>query len=81
MALRLKNEPNGFKLILSLRLKTRWALGDNPADSWDDGFEGISYEDSKTNPNTPRMEIDWVRFYKSASYQGGGNPVFQKKPY
>lgn len=77
----LKMNPNGFKLILSLRLKTRWALGDNPADSWDDGFEGISYEDSKTNPNTPRMEIDWVRFYKSASYQGGGNPVFQKKPY
>lgn len=60
--------PWGFKLIISLGLKNSWALGNQIPNGWDSGFAGISYNESQTSDASPRMEIDWVRYYKNENY-------------
>lgn len=60
--------PSGFKLILSLGVKNSWALGNTIPEGWDSGFATIGYEESKTSSASPRMEIDWVRYYKNTNY-------------
>lgn len=60
--------PNGFKLIINLGLKNSWALGNNIPEGWDSGFAGIGYEESKTSDASPRMEVDWVRYYTNSNY-------------
>lgn len=64
--------PEGFHFLLTFAAPSPWAFGladTAPIPSgWDSGFAGIDYTGSKTNPNTPRMEIDWVRFYTNSHY-------------
>ncbi len=76
--------PEGMHLLLTFAGCNEWALnyyGDKPCEevypNWADAFKHISYEDSKTNSATPRMEIDWIRFYKTSNYHyiGNGTPA------
>ena len=48
-----------------------WALGPTIPNDWDLGFANITYTESKVNPKTPRMEVDWVRFYTNDVYDAG----------
>lgn len=71
--------PEGLHFLITFAGRNEWALGDYTEDfkeEWWSDWKNISYEDSKTNNDTPRMEIDWVRFYKNDNYQyiGGGLP-------
>ena len=73
----------GMHLLLTFAGCNEWALGDAAAKaaakdgSWANDFKHISYEESKTSNDSPRMEIDWIRFYKKASYKyyGSGLPT------
>ena len=66
-----------------------WALGDAAAEqaakdgSWANDFKHISYQESKSSNDTPRMEIDWIRFYKKPTYDyfGSGTPTRNKPMY
>lgn len=63
--------PEGLYFILTFAAPNKWALGDNIPANWNTGFASIDYTSSKTNVNTPRMEIDWVRFYTNSKYDIG----------
>ena len=60
-----------------------WSLGKEAAEaaakdgSWANDFKHISYQESKTSVDTPRMEIDWIRFYRKSGYKykGHGSPT------
>lgn len=79
----------GMHLLLTFAGCNEWALGNSLAEqagkdgSWANDFKNISYSDSKTNPDTPRMEIDWIRFYKKSNYKyyGNGAPSRNKPMY
>ena len=67
--------PQGLYMLITLDAPNSWAGG--AYEGWDSGFANISWEESKTNENTPRMEIDWIRFYISAGY----NDPFKAQRY
>ena len=67
--------PQGLYMLITLDAPNSWAGG--AYEGWDSGFANISWEESKTNVNTPRMEIDWIRFYISAGY----NDPFKAQRY
>lgn len=87
----------GMHLLLTFGCGSDWALGMqlNPSASEEEKakhkekikaevdkvLKNIPYAGSKTNPNTPRMEIDWIRFYKKSNYLYRGNGVVQWKNY
>lgn len=83
--------PEGLHLLLTFAGCNEWALDHNDENTpcvekhpdWADAFKNISYEDSKTNSATPRMEIDWIRFYKTSNYNyiGNGTPSRNKPMY
>lgn len=82
--------PEGLHLLLTFAGCNEWALGGDKAaeqaakdGNWANDFKHISYQDSKTNPDTPRMEIDWIRFYKKSTYKyyGSGLPTRNKPMY
>lgn len=75
--------PEGMHLLLTFAGCNEWALDGKPSDDWANGFKDISYEDSKTNDRTPRIEIDWIRFYKTSNYKykGNGAPTRNKPMY
>lgn len=55
--------PNGLYLILTMGIKSAWALP-NPGDDWDSGFSALNnYERDYANKDLPAMEIDWIRYY------------------
>lgn len=66
----LEKNPLGFHYLLTLGAPSAWGLGYNdiPPIGWDSGFASISYEASKTSQESPRMEIDWIRFYSNDNY-------------
>ncbi len=66
----LERNPLGFHYLLTLGAPSAWSLGytDTPPLGWDSGFSTITYEASKTNQETPRMEIDWIRYYSNDNY-------------
>lgn len=80
----LKYNAAGLHLLLTLgapstwSMNTGWTNGSDPDFSdyqvppagWDSGWANISYEESKTSEATPRMEIDWIRYYAENGYQG-----------
>lgn len=70
-------------LLLTFAGCNEWALDNNLAEDWADDFKNISYQDSKTSNDTPRMEIDWIRFYKKSNYgyYGNGTPSRNKPMY
>lgn len=81
--------PEGLHLLLTFAGCNEWALGEAAAEqaakdgSWANDFKHISYQDSKTSNDTPRMEIDWIRFYKKSTYKyyGSGTPTRNKPMY
>ena len=79
------HNPEGMHLLLTFGCGSDWAVGKyqgNQPDAewqkwmletWIDPYLGkIAYKDSKTNPDTPRMEIDWICFYTKDNYKYGG---------
>ena len=66
-----KLNPEGLYFILTLAAPKNWALGPTIPNDWDLGFANITYTESKVNPKTPRMEVDWVRFYTNDVYDAG----------
>lgn len=81
--------PEGLHLLLTFAGCNEWSLGQSVAEqaakdgSWANDFKHISYQESKTSEDTPRMEIDWIRFYKKPnySYYGNGTPSRNKPMY
>lgn len=75
--------PEGLHLLLTFAGCNEWSLGEAAAEaaakdgSWANDFKHITYQESKTSNDTPRMEIDWIRFYKKSNYQyyGSGTPT------
>nr|WP_302830498.1 DUF5006 domain-containing protein [uncultured Bacteroides sp.] len=65
--------PEGLHLLLTMMFqKANLPNKDNWDDiSWASGFSDITYSNNEKNENTPRMEIDWIRFYKNANYSVG----------
>ncbi len=43
-------------------------LDGSPKGTYDKYMKDIPYAESKSNPNTPRMLIDYIRFYKNSNY-------------
>ena len=73
--------PEGMHMLLTFAGNNEWATGEHA--NWADGFKDITYEESKTNAKTPRIEIDWIRFYKKSNYHyyGNGAPTRNKPMY
>ena len=84
-----KYNTEGLHLLLTFAGCNEWALGDAAAEqaakdgSWANDFKYISYQESKSSNDTPRMEIDWIRFYKKPTYDyfGSGTPTRNKPMY
>ena len=60
----------GFAPADGLALDFLFAPADNRPDGWDSVLKAIS--EPKTDPNTPLMEIDWIRFYTNSTYSDEG---------
>lgn len=71
--------PNGMHLLLTFVANNDWAFGKQGRPDWDKYLKHIEYPGSKTNPNTPRMEIDWIRYYKTDIYKY--DPFKNRKDY
>ena len=84
-----KYNTEGLHLLLTFAGCNEWALGDAAVEqaakdgSWANDFKHISYQESKSSNDTPRMEIDWIRFYKKPTYDyfGSGTPTRNKPMY
>lgn len=63
--------PEGLHFLLTMGAPSQWGLGTPIPAGWDSAFADILYNDSKTNTRTPRMELDWVRYYTNAHYSIG----------
>lgn len=63
--------PEGLHFILTMGGPSAWALGKVIPAGWDSAFADILYNDSKTNTRTPRMELDWIRYYTNSVYSIG----------
>lgn len=77
----LETNPNGFYLIMSLGLGSKWAVfgnnaaADNLPEGWDNGFSLYNnYERDYANVSLPGMEIDWIRLYTKQN-----NDTYQKQ--
>lgn len=73
--------PNGLHILLTTGLAAEWSCGELTLDeinsgSWaDPQFTALSYEESKSSDLTPRMEVDWIRYWINENYTtaGAGN--------
>lgn len=63
--------PEGLHFLLTMGAPSEWGLGSPVPSGWDSGFADILFNDSKTNSRTPRMELDWIRYYTNANYSIG----------
>lgn len=73
---------DGMHLLITFGGDSNWALGYNrpePHTGWDKYLRNIPYDGSKTNPRTPRMEFDWIRYYKLDTYKY--DPFANNKSY
>ncbi len=59
--------PDGFHVLLTIYAGfPSYTIGDT---SWQTAdFKNMSYEDSITSDVAPRMEIDWIRYWKNDNY-------------
>lgn len=72
--------PQGFHILLTPGVASDWAGSQNNmtqdqinAGAWaDPAFVSMSYEESKTSDLAPRMEIDWIRYWKNSNYSDLG---------
>lgn len=68
--------PQGFHILLTPGVASDWAGSQNNmnqaqinAGEWaDPAFRTMTYEESKTSDIAPRMEIDWIRYWKNSNY-------------
>lgn len=75
---------NGYHILLTTGLAAEWACGPLTIDQVNAGgwaaseFLNLTYEQTKTDANTPRMEVDWVRYWINKNYtDAGAAKVFQ----
>ena len=76
--------PTGFHLLLTAGLAGEWQCGPLTLEEVNAGgwaaseFLNLTYEQTKSDENTPRMEIDWIRLWINENYTtdgaGGVNP-------
>ncbi len=52
-----------------------WGDATGNTSEFDQYLKDIPYASSKENPDTPRMEIDYIRFYTNSSYVAGEFPA------
>lgn len=70
--------PNGLHILLTAGLAAEWSCGELTleevnAGGWADSeFLNLTYEESKTSDLTPRMEIDWIRYWINENYTTDG---------
>lgn len=70
--------PNGLHILLTTGLAADWSCGDLTLEeinsgSWaDPQFTALSYEESKSSDLTPRMEVDWIRYWINENYTTAG---------
>lgn len=77
------SNPEGMHLLITFAGNNSWALGKEES-NWGRFIDNISYEQSKTDKRTPRVEIDWIRFYTRTGYQYTGqstSPTRNKPMY
>lgn len=68
--------PKGFALLLTPGLADKWTGADPTTTSWaDPAFLNLSYQDSITSDDAPRMEVDWIRVWKNENYDASKAPV------
>lgn len=73
-----EENPNGLHILLTAGLAAEWSCGKLTLDEvnaggWaDPEFMGLTYEESKTSDLTPRMEIDWIRYWINENYTTHG---------
>lgn len=73
-----EKNPNGFHILLTPGLAAEWpcgALTDEQikSGSWaDPAFLNLTYEQSRTSDLAPRMEVDWIRYWKNENYNTDG---------
>ena len=70
--------------LLTAGLAAEWSCGELTLEEVNEGgwadpeFLGLTYEESKTSDLTPRMEVDWIRYWINENYTtdgaGGVNP-------
>lgn len=65
--------PEGLHFLLTMMFQKGNLPGKDNWDNidWASGFSAITYSTNEQNANTPRMEIDWVRFYTNDNYSVG----------
>lgn len=75
---------NGYHILLTTGLGAEWACGPLTLDQVNAGgwaaseFLNLTYEQTKSDANTPRMEVDWVRYWINKNYtDAGAATVFQ----
>lgn len=76
--------PNGLHILLTAGLAAEWSCGELTLEEVNEGgwadpeFLDLTYEESKTSDLTPRMEVDWIRYWINENYTtdgaGGVNP-------
>lgn len=77
----------GMHLLITFAGGNGWALGNQnisdeaAAAELAKTLKNIPYAGSKTNPETPRIEIDWIRFYYKDNYKYKGDGVIKWKNY
>lgn len=77
----------GMHLLITFAGGNGWALGNQDisdeaaAAALAKTLKNIPYAGSKTNPETPRIEIDWIRFYYKDNYKYKGDGVIKWKNY
>ena len=70
--------PNGLHILLTAGLAAEWSCGELTLEEVNEGgwadpeFLGLTYEESKTSDLTPRMEIDWIRYWINENYTTDG---------
>lgn len=73
-----EKNPNGFQILLTPGLAADWACGSLTDEQITNGmwadpeFMNLTYEESKTSDLAPRMEIDWIRYWKNENYDTTG---------
>lgn len=75
--------PKGFHVLLTPGVASDWtgsmngmSQADIDAGMWADAaFRAMTYEQSKTSDDAPRMEVDWIRYWKKDNYTDMGVAV------
>ncbi len=72
----------GFFFIITFApmMEQRWGDGAGNRSPWYKYVQNIPYANSKSDPNTPKMEVDYIRFYTKDNYIAGQYPELVQNP-